>query len=271
MRVSALRRSIRDGACWRACGEAGVEATPAATADGRWRRPESIVIDGRTGDTVPAMVAAGELTPAEPWLCRRGRGARPARGRAPARPLRRPRDQDRPDRRADGRPRRGDLGRARRHQGRGGRRPGAPSGSAQRHRDRGRRDDAGAGARLRPGPARRTLLGPRRPRLPPRRALAQIAEDDRAPGRGAGRAPCSPPPGSCGRAAPWSTRPARSPAARTRTGSRRCSPRPRRGRCRHSSWRTSAPAPPGWPRRSSRAACSCGRTAIAPPVSSSRA
>jgi len=42
--------------------EAGVEAAPAA---GGWplAAPESIVIGGRTGDAVPAMVAAGELTP----------------------------------------------------------------------------------------------------------------------------------------------------------------------------------------------------------------
>jgi 16S rRNA (cytosine967-C5)-methyltransferase len=42
--------------------EAGVEATPAA---GAWplAAPESIAIAGRTGGAVPAMVAAGELTP----------------------------------------------------------------------------------------------------------------------------------------------------------------------------------------------------------------
>jgi 16S rRNA (cytosine967-C5)-methyltransferase len=42
--------------------EAGVEAAPAA---GPWplAAPESIAISGRSGDAVPAMVAAGELTP----------------------------------------------------------------------------------------------------------------------------------------------------------------------------------------------------------------
>jgi 16S rRNA (cytosine967-C5)-methyltransferase len=42
--------------------EAGVEAAPAA---GPWplAPPESIVVAGRTGETVPAMVASGELTP----------------------------------------------------------------------------------------------------------------------------------------------------------------------------------------------------------------
>ena len=42
--------------------EAGVEATPAA---GPWplAAPESIVISGRTGGAVPALVEAGELTP----------------------------------------------------------------------------------------------------------------------------------------------------------------------------------------------------------------
>ena len=45
----------------------------------------------------------------------------------------------------------------------------------------------------------------------------------------------------------------------------------RRGGAGRSSWRTSAPALPASPRRSSRAACSCAPTAIAPPVSSSRA
>ena len=66
-------------------------------------------------------------------------------------------------------------------------RPGAAAGTAQRHRDRGRRGRDGDGARLRPRPARRALLGPRRARLAPRRPLAQVAEDDRAAGRGPAR------------------------------------------------------------------------------------
>lgn len=42
--------------------EAGVEAAPAA---GGWplAPPESLVVSGRTGETVPALVATGELTP----------------------------------------------------------------------------------------------------------------------------------------------------------------------------------------------------------------
>lgn len=42
--------------------EAGVEAAPAA---GEWplAAPEMIVVEGRTGETVPELVAAGELTP----------------------------------------------------------------------------------------------------------------------------------------------------------------------------------------------------------------
>ncbi len=245
--------------------------SPRAAA-GRSTPPELMRLDRADGGRPsPALVAAGELTPQSRGSSRRGRGARPARGRAGARPLRRPRDQDRPDRRADGRPRRGDLGRARPRPGRGSRGTGPAPRAAQRHRDRGRRGGDGDGVRLRPGPARRALLGPRRPRLAPGRALAQVAEGDRAAGRRSRSRPCSAPPGRCGPAASSSTRPARSPAARTRTGSRRCSPRPRRGRCRRSSWRTSAPAPRASPRRSSRAACSCVRTAIAPPASSSPA
>ncbi len=52
--------------------------------------------------------------------------------------------------------------------------------------------DATAGparTRFRPGAAGRSLLGPRHPRLPPRRPLAQVAEDDRAADRDSGRAP----------------------------------------------------------------------------------
>jgi 16S rRNA (cytosine967-C5)-methyltransferase len=60
MRVNTLRLS-RDEAL-DTLREAGVTARPVR---GEWplAAPESIVIEGRTGDTVPAMVAAGELTP----------------------------------------------------------------------------------------------------------------------------------------------------------------------------------------------------------------
>jgi 16S rRNA (cytosine967-C5)-methyltransferase len=60
MRVNLLRGD-RDAALAKLRG-AGVEAAPAA---GPWplAPPEAIAISGRTGETVPAMVAAGELTP----------------------------------------------------------------------------------------------------------------------------------------------------------------------------------------------------------------
>ena len=75
--------------------------------------PESIVVEGRTGERRPGPGRGRRADPAEPRLGRGGRGARPAARRARPRPLRRARDQDRPDRRADGGSRRGDLGRAR--------------------------------------------------------------------------------------------------------------------------------------------------------------
>jgi len=60
MRVNLLR-SDRDVVLAR-LREAGVEAQP---AEGAWplAAPESIVIAGRTGEAIPAAVAAGELTP----------------------------------------------------------------------------------------------------------------------------------------------------------------------------------------------------------------
>ena len=76
--------------------------------------------------------------------------------------------------------------------------------------------EAGIARGLRPDPARRALLGSRHARLPPRRPLAQVAAHDRAGGGGAGEGRSWRPRSCCGRAAPWSTRPARSPAARTR-------------------------------------------------------
>ncbi len=59
--VAMRSRDDREGMVAR-LREDGVEA---AAADGGWplATPEALVISGRTGDTVPAMVAAGELTP----------------------------------------------------------------------------------------------------------------------------------------------------------------------------------------------------------------
>jgi 16S rRNA (cytosine967-C5)-methyltransferase len=58
----AMRASGDREAILAALGAAGVDASPAA---GGWplATPESIAIAGRTGDSVPAMVAGGELTP----------------------------------------------------------------------------------------------------------------------------------------------------------------------------------------------------------------
>jgi 16S rRNA (cytosine967-C5)-methyltransferase len=60
MRVNTLRGD-RDTALAK-LREAGVDAAP---AQGKWplATPESIVVSGRTGGVVPAMVASGELTP----------------------------------------------------------------------------------------------------------------------------------------------------------------------------------------------------------------
>jgi 16S rRNA (cytosine967-C5)-methyltransferase len=57
-----MRASGDRGTVLSRLGEAGVEAAPAA---GGWplAAAESIAIRGRTGDAVPALVAAGELTP----------------------------------------------------------------------------------------------------------------------------------------------------------------------------------------------------------------
>ena len=227
MRVNPLRGDREAVAGAAARGRGGGAPARRRLAAARRRRRSSIA--GRTGEAVPAAVAAGELTPQSRGSAAVVEVLDPQAGRARARPLRRPRDQDRPDRRADGRPRRGDLGRARPRPRRRSRRPGEPPRPAQRHRDRGRRDRGGHGPGLRPGPARRALLGPRRPRLAPGRPLAQVAEDDRAAGRDPGRGCCARRRGRCAPAAPSSTRPARSPAARTRSGSRPCCAPPRPG------------------------------------------
>ena len=208
--------------------EEGVDVAPAA---GEWplAAPEMLVLEGRMGEGALARIAAGELTPQSRGSAAVVEVARPPAGRARPRPLRGARDQDRPDRRADGRTRRDDVGRARPRPRRRCRGPGREARAPHRHRRRGRcrgRRDRG---RIRPRPRRCSLLGPRRARLAAGRALAQEPAGDRAPGRGPERDPrprrrVAPRPGG-----PWSTRPARSPAARTRTGSRRCA-RPRRER-----------------------------------------
>ncbi len=58
----AMRASGEREAALEKLSAAGVEAAPAG---GGWplATPETLVVSGRTGDTVPAMVAAGELTP----------------------------------------------------------------------------------------------------------------------------------------------------------------------------------------------------------------
>ena len=58
----AMRASGDRGSALQRLREAGVDAHPAA---GGWplETPEAIVIEGRTGEAVPAAVAAGELTP----------------------------------------------------------------------------------------------------------------------------------------------------------------------------------------------------------------
>lgn len=58
----AMRASVDRDAALAKLAEAGVEATPAG---GGWplEAPELLVLSGRMGETVPAMVAAGELTP----------------------------------------------------------------------------------------------------------------------------------------------------------------------------------------------------------------
>lgn len=58
----AFRASGERDAALAKLAEAGVEAAPAG---GEWPldAPESLVVSGRTGATVPALVAAGELTP----------------------------------------------------------------------------------------------------------------------------------------------------------------------------------------------------------------
>ena len=57
--------------------------------------PETIVIEGRTGDDVPARVGAGELTPQSRGSAAVVEVLDPQPGRARARPLRRARDEDR--------------------------------------------------------------------------------------------------------------------------------------------------------------------------------
>ena len=75
---------------------AGVDAA-APRASGRWLRRRWSSITGRTGEAVPALVAARRADAAEPRLGRGRRGADPRR-RAVLSLLRRPGDQDQADR-----------------------------------------------------------------------------------------------------------------------------------------------------------------------------
>ena len=224
------------------------------------------------GDSVPIAGRRGRADAAEPRLRRGGRGAGAAGGGDGARPLRRPGDQDRPDRDADGGPRRGDLGRARRDTRRRDRRPGdrgststaSPSSRATRPTCRCRRASTASSSTR---PARTSARSPRAPTRAGanrRGSIERVAAVQEKALLNCGRS-------CCGRAARSSTRPARSPAARTRTGSRRCSKRAPPARRRRSNWTTSAPSRPGSPRRTSRARCSCAPTATTPPGSSSAA
>lgn len=248
---------------------AGVETAPAG---GGWplETPELLVLGGRMGETVPAMVRAGELTPQ-------------SRGSAAVVEVLDP------------------------HQGEqlldlcAG--PGIKTGQiAARMGDRGevisveldsgRAEEVAAQARrldlrsvtvfetdaakmeLPPSSTGSCSTRPARTsaRLPRDRTRAGANRRGRSPAWSRSRSGrCSPPPSSCAPVAPSYTPPARSPAARTRSGLRPCSPRRPRGRPRRSSWRTSAPARPASPRPWSRAACSCAPTATAPPDSSSPA
>jgi 16S rRNA (cytosine967-C5)-methyltransferase len=166
--------------------EAGVDAR---ATEGDWplAAPESIVVEGRTGEAVPSLVAAGELTPQSRGSAAIVEALDPHPGEHVL-----------------------DLCAG----------PGIKTGQiAARMDDRGElvsveldseraaevaeqaqrlglcsvtvieADATGAWGRLRPRPGRCALLGPRRARLPPRRSLAQVAAHDRAPGRGPGRDP----------------------------------------------------------------------------------
>ena len=188
--------------------DAGVDATPAASGapyapmeskkrtGSEWplAAPEMIVVEGRTGDAVPELVAAGELTPQ-------------SRGSAAVVEVLDPQPGEHVLDLCAG--------------------PGIKTGQiAARMGDRGEvisvESDPERAAEV-AGQARRlglrsvtvieadateaghgagfdrvlldaALLGPRRARLAPRRALAQVAGDDRAPGRGAGASCCA---GAC--------------------------------------------------------------------------
>ena len=270
MRVNLAARRPRGGAGAR-CARPGWRRAPPRRA---WplAAPETIVIAGRTGEAVPAAIAAGELTPQSRGSAAVVEVLDPQEGEHVLDLCAGPGIKTGQIADADGRPRRGDLGRARPRPRRRSRRPGAPPRPAQRHRDRGRRDRAGDGARLRPRPPRRALLGPRRARLAPRRALAQVAEGDRAPGRGPGARCCAAPPRSLrpGGTLVYSTCTISRRENEDRVAALLARGRGGRGAAAASS-RTSAPARRASPRPPSRAACSCAPTAIAPPDSSSPA
>ena len=230
-------------------------------ADGARRRSASRA--GRARGSRP-----GELVAAVARLAGGGRAARPAAGRAGARPLRRARGSRRP------RSRPGWTTAARSSRSSSTR--GAPAeiealcarAGADLRPGRGRRRGRGRPRLgLRSGPRGPALLRPRDARLAARRALAQVARRHRAPG--GAPAPAAGPrrAGAARRAARSSTRPARSRAReneerrRRRSASTRAASRPT----------TSARERRGSPRAATPASCSCGPTATAPPASSSPA
>ena len=202
---------------------------------GRWRRAESIVIEGRTGEDVPARVAAGELTPQ-------------SRGSAAVVEVLDPRPGEHVlDLCAGPGIKTGQI--AARMEDRGeaisveldearaaevAAQARAP-GPAQRHRDRDRRRRDGRSPRgfdrvLVDAPCSDLGALASRPdarwRKSPRQIERLVEVQDRIlRTRGAG---------CCAPAACSSTRPARSRAARTRTGSPPCSPPAPPARCRRS-------------------------------------
>ena len=144
---------------------------------------EALILDGPFDIFAAPEWRDGLLMPQSRAAMAVARALAPAPGRARARPVRRPRRQDHPPRRADGQ-----RGRdRRRREAPGPRRRAAPHRArawARRSSTCAPRTPPSAGARrLRPRPRRPALLRPRHARLAPRRALAQGR-----PPAGAGRA-----------------------------------------------------------------------------------
>ena len=221
LRVNAAADRSRGGAGRAARG--GGRGARAATAEWPLAAPETIVIEGRTGDAVPALVEAGELTPQ-------------SRGSAAVVEVLDPQQGEHVlDLCAGPGIKTGQIAARMGDRGEvisveldpGGPAEvagaGAAARAAQRHRDRGRRGGDGDGE---PASTASSSTRPARTSAPSPRAPTPAGASRRRrssgwPGCSGGR--CAAPPGRCGRAASSSTRPARSPAARTRTRSRRCS------------------------------------------------